>query len=521
VSTRREVLVGLAGAALLAGCGKVAASSPPVSTDATPTPTPTPSPAGSVAVAAPDWDALRRSLTGTLRQPTDPGYDASRELFNRRFDGIRPAAVASVASVADVQACVAFARTNGVPLAVRAGGHSYTGGSVNTGLVVDLRALAHIAVGAGTATIGAGAALVDVYSQLAAAGVSVPAGSCPAVGLAGLTLGGGMGVVARRYGLTSDRLRSAQVVLADGRAVTASATSEPDLYWALRGGGGSFGLVTELTLTTHPTQDLATFTYAWPWSAAADVLAAWQQTLPGADPALWSTCHLLSTTGSDATASVSGVYVGSAGDCTAAITGFLTAVGSPPADGAVLTRGYLDTMLLEAGCAQLSVAGCHVAGQSPAGLLPRDAFVAASDFFAAPIPATEIAALVAAVAARQHAGLGTGGVAFDSWGGAVDAVAPDATAFVHRGVRFAAQYTASWMTTPGNGPQAANQASLDAIKATLRTAATGAAYQNYADPTLADAPTAYYGANLPRLQSVKAAYDPANLFRPPQGISPA
>ncbi len=515
MTTRRAVLTGLGGLAVLAGCGAhhpgAGPTAPPVS----------PAPRGTTPAGV-DWDALRRSLSGVLRQPADSGYDAARELFNRRFDDLRPAAVASVASVADVQACVAFARDHGLPLAVRAGGHSYTGGSVGTGLVVDLRPLAAITVGAGTATIGAGAALVDVYARLAASGVSVPAGSCPAVGLAGLALGGGIGVVARRYGLTCDRLLSARVVLADGRLVTASADSEPDLFWALRGGGGSFGVVTSLTLATHPTQDLATFTYTWPWATAGAVLDGWQRTLPSADDALWSTCHLLaglSTAGP--TVSVSGVYVGSTAAATAAAAPLLAAVGAPPTSGAIRARTYLETMLLEAGCADTSVAACHVAGQSPTGTLPRDAFVAASDLFAAEIPAAGVRAVVAAVAGRQASGLGVGGVALDSWGGQIDAVAPGASAFVHRGIRFGAQYTASWQQTPGNGPQAANQRSLATIKATLSRYATGAAYQNYADPTLSDAPQAYYGANLARLRQVKRSYDPANLFRPPQGVVPA
>lgn len=513
MTTRRQVLTGLAGTALLAGCGRHPGATGPTPSAPTTSPTPTPT-----MTRAPDWASLARGLRGTLRRPGDAGYDSVRLVFDRRYDDVRPAAVAAVASVPDVQACVAFARTTGVPLTVRAGGHSYTGGSVGTGLVVDLRALDATTVAGGTATVGAGVALVDVYTRLAARGVSVPAGSCPAVGIAGLALGGGIGVVDRTYGLTCDRLTSAQVVLADGRVVTASATSEPDLWWALRGGGGSFGVVTAMTFTTHPTQDLATFTYTWPWSAAAAVLTGWQAA--AMPPALWSTCHLLAATDGGPTVSVSGVYVGSAAACTAAIGPLLAAVGAPPESGSVRTRTYLETMLLEAGCAEVPPAQCHVADETAGGTLPRDAFVAASDLFTAAIPPAGVAALVVAVEARQASGLGTGGVAFDSWGGAIAAVAADATAFVHRDVRFGAQYTASWAQTPGNGPLAANQRSLAAIKATISRYATGAAYQNYADPTLPAATEAYYGSNLPRLQAVKRTYDPGNLFRPPQGITP-
>lgn len=507
-TSRRAVLRGLVGAAgllALEGCGRPAARPPP-STDR--------------AVTAADWDGLRRRLSGTLRLPSDTGYASVSQLFNRRFDAVRPAGVVSATSVADVQAAVAFARDHGLPVTARSGGHSYTGASTNRGVVVDLRPMASIRVAGPTATVGAGAALVDVYAQLAARGVSVPAGSCPAVGLSGLVLGGGQGVVSRRYGLTCDRITAAQVVLADGRAVTASADDEPDLLWALQGAGSGFGIVTALDLRTHLTTGLSTSRHVFPWSAAASVLTAWTAHLPAADRSVWSTCHLLAT-GDDTgpTVTVSCVRVGPSDGLRTAIAPFLAAAGAPPSSASVRDRSYLDTMLLEAGCADTTVAACHVAGQSPAGTLPRDAFVAASDFFTAPVPADRVDALAGAVEARQRdPSLAVGGVAFDTWGGAIGDVAPDATAFVHRRVAFGAQYTASWAGTPGDGPQVANQASLDAIRATVAPAATGAAYQNYADPTLAGAATAYYGANLPRLQRLKATYDPDHVFHAPGGL---
>lgn len=466
-----------------------------------------------------DWEALRRRLSGTLRRPDDPGYAAASQLFNRRFDGIRPAGVVSARSVGDVQAAVVFARDHGLPLTARSGGHSYVGASTNRGVVVDLRPMSQVRVNGTAATVGAGAALVDVYAQLAAHGLGVPAGSCPTVGLAGLALGGGQGVVSRRYGLTCDRITAAQVVLADGRLVTASADREPDLFWALRGAGAGVGIVTALTLQTYAATALSTSYHAFPWAAAASVLTAWMEHLPGADRSVWSTCHLLATTGPAPTVTVSCVRVGPSEGLRAALAPFLAAAGATPSSASVRDRSTLDTMLLEAGCADRTVAACHVAGQSPAGTLPRDAFVAASDFFARPVPGDRVGALAAAVEARQHdPALGVGGAAFDTWGGAIGDVAPDATAFVHRHAAFGVQYTASWTDTPGDGPQAANQASLQALKATLAGSATGGAYQNYADPTLPDPLSAYYGANLPRLRRVTGAYDPDHLFTAPGGL---
>ncbi len=526
---RRQLLGGIVGAGALAaltGCTspppatRPAAGGPTGSASTTPSPSRTPAapPAPSSATtpgAPPDWRALRSSLDGRLTLPEEPGYDGARLLFNRRFDDRRPAAVAAVSSEDDVVVCLAFARRHQLPVSVRSGGHSYLGASAGPGLVIDLRRLDDVRAGSGTAVVGAGAALIDVYAGLAAAGVSVPAGSCPAVGIGGLALGGGMGVVARRYGLTCDRLVSARVVLADGSVVTASATSEPDLFWALRGGGGSFGVVTSMELTTHPTQDLATFTLRWPFEAAADVLSGWQSTVASAPDELWTTCHLLATTGSTPTASVSGVLVGTPSELEPLVAAITRAVGDAPSSRSLRGRSYLDTMLLEAGCSDRPVAGCHVAGQSPGGTLERDAFVAGSTLYDSPMPATVVADVVAAVAARHEAGLGTGGVGLDSWGGAVGRVPASATAFPHRTALLSAQWTASWADSPDNGPQQANVESLAALRA-----AGGAgigAYANYADDTLPDPLPSYYGPNLAQLRRVKQRYDPGGLLDQPQG----
>jgi FAD/FMN-containing dehydrogenase len=457
-----------------------------------------------------------------LRRPGSPGYDEARILFDRRFDGVMPAAIARVASEADIARCVAFAQRFGLQLRLRSGGHSYIGASIGPGLIIDLRSLANVSVGpaAGTTTIGAGAALVDVYSELAQHGVSIPAGSCASVGLSGLTLGGGIGVVARRYGLTSDRLLEARVVTADGNVLTCNASSHSDLYWALRGGGGSFGVVSSLTLATHTADPLAHAFVTWPWSAAAEVVTAWQPWATSAPHSLWSSAHILATGGAgDATISVAAVMVSSTSALQQEIGKLVQSIPTRPNINFVATETYEATMMLEGGCADLSVEACHVAAETPGGTLPRDAFVAGSDFFTDPIPAAGVNALVAAVQQRQgDPRLGAGGASLDILGGAVDQLAPDATAWVHRGSLFDAQYTASWGNTPGNSPLARNQHSLASIHGAVRRYASGQAYQNYADDTLADPLRAYYGSNLPRLIEVRRTYDPTGVFTQPQGV---
>jgi FAD/FMN-containing dehydrogenase len=521
--SRRRALGLIAGATasgVVAACsGSSSAPSPAHSPGTATPPAPTHSPSAN---AAPDWTGLRRSLRGSLQQPGAAGYDRSRILFDPRFDHVHPQGVAEVADSADVAECVAFARRYQIPLAVRSGGHSYLGASIGTGLVLDLRQNNKVAIDASgqQATIGGGAALVDVYSPLAASGVSIPAGSCPTVGVSGLALGGGVGVVAREYGLTCDRLIEAEIVTADGQVLTCSASSHPDLYWALRGGGGSFGVVTSLTLGTHPTRQLAHAYVTWPWSAAASVLAAWQRWATVAPHSLWSGSRFLATdSGAGPTVSVVAVMVDTAAALNAAIDNLTARIPTAANNRFVSSAGYGYTMMLEAGCAQLSTTACHVAAETPGGTLPREAFIAGSDFFTDLIPATGIAALLSAVEARQgDPRLAAGGAAFDVLGGEVDALAKDATAWVHRGALFNAQYTASWGDHASNGPPARNQHSLTTIHNTVRPYATGGAYSNYADSTLRNPQAAYWGSNLARLTEVRRTYDPNGVFTQPQGV---
>ena len=186
-------------------------------------------------------------IRGRVIRRGERGFLQAAHVYNERFDHVLPALVARPIDATDVRDAVRWAVSNGVALRARSGGHSYAGYStLSDGVVLDLRNMRGISVNMrdGTATIGAGSQLIDVYAALAARGVTIPAGSCPSVGVAGHAVGGGMGLAARQFGLTADNLRSAQIVTADGRLRTASRHSNPDLYWALRGGGGgNFGVV--------------------------------------------------------------------------------------------------------------------------------------------------------------------------------------------------------------------------------------------------------------------------------------
>ena len=204
-------------------------------------------------LASAPYDDLATALRGDLIRPGDAGYDQARAVYNGMIDKY-PAAIARVRDVADVITCVNFGREHGLDLAVRGGGHSAAGlGVADGGLVIDLSLLRSTTVSPGdhTVRVDAGCTLGDMDHATVALGMATPSGFLANTGVAGLALGGGVGYLTRRFGLTADNLLAADVVLADGSFVTASETSHPDLFWALRGGGGNFGVVTSFTFRTH------------------------------------------------------------------------------------------------------------------------------------------------------------------------------------------------------------------------------------------------------------------------------
>jgi FAD/FMN-containing dehydrogenase len=454
-----------------------------------------------------DWNALKRGLSGRLIRPGEASYDDARKLFNAAYDTIRPGGIAYCANPSDVAECVNFARRLGMPVTSRSGGHSYAGWSSGTGLVIDVSAMNTITAADGRAVIGAGARLVDVYDRLAAKGVSIPAGSCPTVGIAGLTLGGGLGVVSRKYGLTCDVLESLQIVTADGRLLTCDATHNPDLYWASRGGGGgNFGVAVSFTYRTHSTQDVTVFFLHWPWSKAANAIRAWQAWAPSAPDAMWSNLHLTKEPTLDL--QIGGLYLGDRAACERLLRDLVDRVGSAASSTWVRGESYHHAMMIMGGCSTMSVAQCHRPGSLPgenrSGRVVRDRFGAKSHIAYGPLSSAGAKAL-----AGQVAKAGSHAVLLDALGGAVGRVRPDATAFPHRAALFSVQYVA-------HGADRA--AWLRGAHAAMRPYLGDHAYVNYIDAGLTGWRQAYYGPNADRLARVKAAYDPGRTFRFPQAI---
>jgi FAD/FMN-containing dehydrogenase len=474
-----------------------------------------------------DWAALQSHLSShKLLRPGQSGYSFAKELFEPQYDALQPAGIAYCRTAADVATCLSFVQKFKLPVRARSGGHSYAGySSITNGLVVDVSEVDSFMLGAGTVTVGSGIDLINFYNDLAAHGLAVPGGSCPTVGIAGLALGGGVGVLSRVYGLTCDNITAVQIVTADGSVLTCDSTHHSDLYWACRGGGGgNFGVVTSFTFRTHSLSRLYVFFLGWPWSEAGNVMSGWQSWAPGAPDELWSNMHLSAAfSGGAPSVSVGGTYTGSLTGLNKLLGDLYHKVGANPSSHFVSQQSFLAAMLLEAGCATIPLTACHT---GPGGQLSRVPSYAKSDFFTRPLDRTGISTLLSGIEKIGRipgASGGAGSIAFDACGGAINRVAPTATAFVHRNALYLAQYSTVWNWTGSlSAPGVANQRNwLLGYYKSLHPHASGQAYQNYIDAGLKDWQSAYYGGNYKRLTQVKSTYDPHQLFRFPQSIAPA
>jgi FAD/FMN-containing dehydrogenase len=317
----------------------------------------------------------------------------------------------------------------------------------------------------------------------------MPAGCGPTVGIAGLTLGGGLGLLGRLHGLTCDVLLSAQVVLADGRVVDCDLDREPELFWALRGaGGGQFGVVTSLVFATVAEPRASRFELRWPEAAAVDVVAAWQRWASAAPDDVTANLTLVAEPGHPLHVVVFGAALRDAEPATVLLESLAVRVGvRPEIRHQVLTWRDL----------KRSFAGPESYGAAPT--------VSRSEFFSRPMPVSAVVPLIDELA--SGAAPGRRELSFTAMGGAYNRVPADATAFVHRSERFLLDHVAC------DGDRW-----LDRSWALAHAFASGRVYPNFPDPGLDDWATAYYGGNAERLRTVKRSYDPERLFRFPQAI---
>jgi FAD/FMN-containing dehydrogenase len=392
-------------------------------------------------------------------------------------------------------------RSNGLSFAVRCGGHSYEGFSQSTDVVIDLRGMQEITVdtSAGLVTAGAGVSLYDVYQQLANVGYAFPAGSCPTVGIAGHAFGGGHGLLARSHGLTCDNLQQVTLIDAQANTLNATASSEPDLFWACRGGGGgSFGIATQFVFRIFPLNNVLVFGVSWlvSQSKAARVFSAWQSWAPNAPRTITSIMKLGPTAGSAISMRCIGQSVGSRTELSNALSA-LVSVAAPSKPLSIQKLSFLDAVN-------------HFSG----GLSYESVYMKAkSDYVLSPLSHAAIAALLDAVSQAPVGGLA---VLCDAYGGAIADPAATDTAFPRRaGTQYCIQYFSSWLD-PADTPS--HLATVANAYAAMRPYLPGAAYVNYCDLDLQNYADAYWSSNLPRLSSVKKAYDPDNLFHHAQGV---
>ncbi|OBK11040.1 FAD-binding oxidoreductase [Mycobacterium sp. 1245852.3] len=434
------------------------------------------------------WEGLSTALGGKVVLPDSPQFAGAKQVFNTNYNGSTPAAVVTPTSAADVQKAMAFAAAHNLKVAPRSGGHSYIGASTANGtMVLDLRQLpgdANYDAATGQVTVTPATSLYTMHRTLAAAGRGIPTGTCPSVGAAGHALGGGMGAQSRHAGLLCDQLTSASVVLPSGQAVTASAASNPDLFWALRGGGGgNFGVTTSLTFATFPTKDVDVVNLNFPPQSFAQVLVGWQNWLRTADQNSWALA--------DATVDAMGVHcrilatcpAGSGNSAAAAIT---QAVGLQPSGTENHTFNYLDLVNY------LAVGNLN---PSPLG------YVGGSDVFT-----TVNAGVAQGIAAAVNAfprGAGRMLAIMHALDGALATVAPGATAFPWRRQSALVQ----WYVETGD-PAAATNWLTTAHQAVQQYSVGG--YVNYIEAN--QSPSRFFGPNLSRLSAVRQKYDPGRIM---------
>jgi len=454
-----------------------------------------------------DIDTFARQISGGVLTRADASYDDARKVWNGTVDR-RPALIARCLQTGDVQAAVRFAATRHMLISVRGGGHHIAGNAVaEGGLMIDLSAMRDIRIDAArrTALVGPGALLADFDREAQAHGLATPLGINSTTGVAGLTLGGGFGWLTRRHGMTIDNLLGATVVTADGALRFASAQSEPELFWALRGGGGNFGVVTSFEFRLHPVgPEVYAGLVVYPFAQARQVLRAWRDfTMQAPDElSVWAVLRkapplpfLPASAHGTEVVVLPLVYSGDVAAGERAVAPVLrfgdplgVAVGPTPYAG---FQQAFDPLL---------TAGGRNYWKSNNFSRFSDAAIDLVIESAGRLPGPECEIFVAQL------------------GGAMARVKPDATAFVGRDAQYIMNVHGRWSDT-GDDERVrawARQAFQDAAPH-----ATGSGYVNFLTEDEAERVAASYGANHARLQAVKHRFDPDNLFRMNLNITPA
>lgn len=447
--------------------------------------------------------ALKKRLTGDVVQLSDPAYQSARQLSNGAFQSW-PQLIVYCEVFQDVRECLQFAQTHRLAATTRSGGHSTAGFSVNDGLVIDTSRLdgVYVEPAARRAVLGPGANWGHVNATLADYGLHMPSGVCGDVCMAGFTQGGGYGYTSRLFGLGCDNLVEALVMLADGHIVRASDEVNPDLLWALRGGtGNNFGVLLQGSFRLQPLRPLWGYALTWTAAQAPQALVALQKGYMsrGAPPELGWMGALANTGPKGALQlTMAGLYWG-------------------PRDAGL---NLLQPLIADTGATLTvdRVGSYHELNDLVMGDMPPCPDLAREDKQSAIIGRRLTKAEWARVCRMAaQAPNPWGAVAFEPYGGAINAVPRDATAFVHRDADCDIFVDVFWMNEP---ERAQVQSYLDAFMALLEPLSNGESYQNYPRRSQADYRRRFWAEQFPRLLSVKRKYDPGNFFEYAQSVSP-
>ncbi|MGG4501288.1 FAD-binding oxidoreductase [Paenibacillus polymyxa] len=440
-------------------------------------------------------------LTGRIVIPGNPSYNMARMEFNRRFSKF-PRVIVFCQRTQDVINAVKWARERGIRLRVRSGRHSYEGFStVNGGIIIDVSEMNKVTVDRknGVAIVQTGNPLARVYKKLWNKRVAIPAGTAPDVGVAGLTLGGGIGLLSRKYGLTCDNLKQVKMVVASGRygakTIVANSKKHSDLLWASRGGGGGdFGVATEFTFRVRPISKVSIYSITWKWSDLEKVLPAWQRWAPSVTNRLTSTIEVAAK--QVGTIVSTGQLLGGAEELRRLIRPLLRA--GTPVKVMVKTGPFIEAT--------------HFFAESDLNLEPKFKITGAYGFQPLPPEGVRIICDFLAQAPNRHSSVWS-----QSLGGArsaVSRVSPTATAYPHRKAETIYELSARWRNS---GEQERNIQWVERFRKALRPFVKGN-YVNFPDLQIKNWPKAYYGVNFGRLKQVKRKYDPHNVFHFAQSI---
>jgi FAD binding domain/Berberine and berberine like len=441
-----------------------------------------------------DLTAFARGLTGTVFRPGDPKYEQLRKVYAAKF-AAHPALVVHPANPQDIQATLSFASSHHLPLAIRCGGHSYAGYSTcDGGFVLDLSGFRTMTIAADKshARLGGGMLSGAVEIETAKVGAATVLGECPSVGVGGFLLGGGVGPLMGRYGLGCDNVLAAEMILADGRLVRASANENPDLYWAIRGGGGNFGVVTEFEVALHPVSKVLAGIITLESEDPRQFLRAFRDFIPTVPDELTLIAIMSAEPGHKPQIDIEACYVG---DPTAGEKVLAPLRHHPGVvHDTVQVRPYLELEQMTPAVIPPSYEE-HCSGFF-AELNDQRIELFAHAFSSAPFP-------VECFFVHLH--------------GAVTRVPVAATAFPLRRTGITFDVAAGWK--PPNGQRAASEW-IEALKAKLPVDQDGN-YVNVMEREGESSVRRAYGANYARFQHLKVRYDPHNLFSLNQNIRPA